>query len=284
MSLYQHIGVAVAFSPRLLPLLTEAAVRWPRLGKQLTLIHAGEFSEVKEAALHQAMAQAGIPVSTPIQWVTGAPDEAILRAVEQRDIDLLIAGALEKESALRYFLGSVAHNLVREAPCSLLLFTEPSTTPKQFRHIVAVTDYSEGSMVAFLKALRFAEQEGAERLFVVRVVPTFGEAMTISAGGRPLRPDAYEALSLAEEQALLQDFVDAAGHATVDVVPICIEGHTGFVAAQFARDQEADLLVMPSSSHQSHFFEKLFPSDMEWVLREIPCNLWVAREHMRLPR
>jgi hypothetical protein len=37
---------------------------------------------------------------------------------------------------------------------------------------------------------------------------------------------------------------------------------------------------MPSSSQTSHFFERLFPSDMEWVLREIPCNLWVARERL----
>ena len=40
----------------------------------------------------------------------------------------------------------------------------------------------------------------------------------------------------------------------------------------------AELLVMPSAGGSGHFFERLFPSDMEWVLREIPCTLWVIRD------
>src|SRR5690606_13816654 len=110
----------------------------------------------KEARLREAARAAGLPEDTPIHWMSGPPAEAILRAVEQQQVDLLMAGALEKEAPLRYYLGAVAHNLVREAPCSLLLFTEPRRTPEPFRRVVVVTDYSEGALVAFVKALRFA--------------------------------------------------------------------------------------------------------------------------------
>ncbi len=282
MSLYQHVGVAVAFSPRLEALLAEAALHGMRFGNRLSLIHAGAQTSEKERRLQEALRGAGLPEDTPLHWAPqGAPDEALLRVVEQQQMDFLLLGALEKERALRYYLGSVAHNLVREAPCSLLLLTDPSTTPEPFRRVVVVTDYSEGAVVALAKALRFATEEEAEVVHVVRVLSEYGEAMLLSEGVRRERAQAYQARSKAEEEALLADFVAAAGRHEVPIEAHLIEGRTGLVVARFVRDRQADLLVMPSANRFSHFFERLFPSDMEWVLREIPCNLWVARERLR---
>lgn len=281
MFLYQHLGVAVAFSPRLHALLAEAAFHAPHLAPRLSLIHAGAHAPEKEERFREALREVGLPEDTAILWSTGAPDEAILRAVEEHQVDLLLAGALEKERPLRYYLGSVAHNLVREAPCSLILFTEPSTEPEPLRRIVVVTDYSEGALVAFGKALRFAAREEAEVVHVIRVLSEYGEAMVLREGVRRERAQTYQRRTLAEEEALLADFVVAAGRHEVPIEAHVIEGHTGSVAAQFAREQRADLLVMPSASRHSHFFERLFPSDMEWVLREIPCNIWVARERLQ---
>ena len=50
------------------------------------------------------------------------------------------------------------------------------------------------------------------------------------------------------------------------------------MAATYAHDVDADLLVIPSERSHAGFLERIFPSDVEWVLREIPCNLWVVRE------
>ena len=283
MNLYQHVGVAVAFSPRLKALLAEAAFHGTRLGRRLGLIHAGAETPEKERRLREALGEASLPDETPIHWAPqGSPDEAILRVVEQQQMDLLMAGALERERPLRYYLGSVAHNLVREAPCSLLLLTDPSPAPEPFRRIVVVTDYSESAVVALAKALRFAAMEEAVEVevHVIRVLSQYGEAMLLSEGVRRERAQDYQARTTAEEEALLADFVVAAGRHEVPVEAHVVEGRTGLVVAQFVRQRQADLLVMPSSNRQSHFFERLFPSDMEWVLREIPCNLWVAREQI----
>ena len=283
MALYQHIGVAVAFSPRLHALLSEAAHHGLRFGDRLSLIHAGEETPEKAARFHEALREAGLPEDTPVHWAPGTPDEAILRVVEQQQIDFLMAGALERERALRYYLGSVAHNLVREAPCSLLLLTDPSPAPEPFRRIVVVTDYSESAVVALAKALRFAAMEEAVEVevHVIRVLSQYGEAMLLSEGVRRERAEHYHARTKAEEEALLADFVVSAGRHEVAVEAHVIEGRTGLVVAEFVRARQADLLVMPSANRNSHFFERLFPSDMEWVLREIPCNLWVARERLQ---
>jgi len=281
MSLYPHLGVAVAFSPRLRNLLAEAAAHWPRFSEKVSLLHAGPHSPEKEEALRDALRDAGLPIDTAIHWSpSGSPADAILRMVDQHQIDLLLAGALERERPLRYYLGSVAHNLVRHSPCSLLLLTEPSAEPKPFRDIVVVTDYSEAAAVAFARVLRFTVQNGADAVHVVRVLSQYGEAMILSEGVRRAHAEAYHARTKAEEKSLLADFVASAGVQGAPVEPHVLEGRTGVVIAQFVRETKADLLVMPSSSQTSHFFERLFPSDMEWVLREIPCNLWVARERL----
>jgi nucleotide-binding universal stress UspA family protein len=282
MKLYQHAAVAVAFSPRLEALLAEAAYHGTYFGQRLSLIHAGAQTAEKEERLRETLKEAGLPEETPIYWASGgSADEAILRVVDQQQIELLFAGAPERERPLRYYLGSVAHNLVREASCSLLLLTDPHPVPEPFRRLVVVTDYSEAAAVAFAKALRFATKEEAEAVHVVRVLSEYGEAMLLSEGVRRERAQDYHARTKNEEEALLTDFVVAAGHYEVPVEAHVIEGRAGPVVAQFVRDRQADLLVMPSAHRQSHFFERLFPSDMEWVLREIPCALWVARE--RLP-
>jgi nucleotide-binding universal stress UspA family protein len=280
MTLYRHLGAAVAFSPRLQALLAETAYRARMLASRLSLIHAGAHTAEKEAKLRAAMHMAGIAAETDIHWIPGTPDEAILSVVKAQNIDLLLAGALEKEQPLRYYLGSVAHRLVREAPCSLMLLTDPQVQPKPIRRIVVVVDYSEQSLISLTKAIRLAEQAEGEQIHVLRVLSQFGTAIVLSEGMRQERARTYQATTRAEETALLQDLVDAAGQSRVPVKTHCLEGHGGRVVADFARQQQANLLVMPSTNQHSHFFERLFPSDMEWVLREIPCNLWVVREKM----
>ncbi len=278
MTLYQNAGVAVAFSPRLGALLAEVACRASYLASTISLIHVGACTPEKEKKLRAALLEAGLPEDTAIHWAEGAPDDAIIRTIQAQQIDLLLAGALEREKTLRYFLGSVAHNLAREAPCALVLFTEPAARPEPMRQVAVFTDYSEGSLIALVRAIRFAEQEGAERVFVVRVLSQYGDAMVLADGVRREQASVYQEVNLREERALLQDFVDAAGRIDLPVEPHCLAGHPGQAVAEFVRKQAVDLLVMPTGGGFGHFFERLFPSGMEWLLRQLPCNLWVVRE------
>ena len=78
-----------------------------------------------------------------IHYEEGDPAEAILGALAREDIDMLVAGALEKEIVLHPFLGNVARRLVREANCSVMLFTHPEKKPKPLRRIVFIADHSQ---------------------------------------------------------------------------------------------------------------------------------------------
>jgi len=276
MQIYQHIAVAVRMSPRLSPLLAEAGRMAERLNARLSLIHIGQGDEGHEFG--QALEKAGLPPDTSVYHGRGSPAHAIIEVAEQRNVDLLIAGALEKERVFRYFLGSVARTLVREAECSLMLFTEPKLEPEPVRRIVVITDFSEMSMIALRKAIVLASKEPVEVIEVVRVHSRFGEAMAMSRGADQGEMAEYLGRTAAEEKSLLADFIDGAGYAPVEIRPVYLEGMAGAVAAKYAHQVRADLLVMPSERPHAAFLERIFPSDMEWVLREIPCNLWVVRE------
>lgn len=278
MNIYKHLAVAVALSPRLQPLLNETALQTRALSDHMSLIHVGTHDRRTESELRSALVTAGLPDDVPIIWKEGSADTALLDAATEHDVDLLVAGALERERGLKYYLGSVARNLVREATFSLLLFTRPRLDPVPLSRAVMVTDYSENSLIALVKLVRFAEAHQLETVYVVRALPDFGDAIVTSEGMRRDQERSFRRQSVSEEDARLRDFLDAVGGTTVPLLPKCLVGHSGYEVSSFAREQQADLLVMPSSNHKSRFFERLFPSDMEWVLREIPCNLWVARD------
>ena len=184
-----------------------------------------------------------------------------------------VAGALEKETALHPFLGNVARRLLRDANCSVLLFTHPEIKPKPLRKIVFVANYSDHAQQAFRQTLKLAEAEKCERLYAVRVYTTFDEvraAMFVDDGDGKPRPRSFE-----EEEAALEKFVLAAGDTSVPIEARCIRGNTGFAASDFVKSVEANLLVIPV--HKSETSAERLPNHLAWIGDVIPCNLWLIR-------
>jgi len=109
----------------------------PRGISQLTVLNAldvpgGEayppgFQEMAEAKARDSLAAwtevlkgADIPLVHPV-FDPGHPLPAILRVLESQDISLIIMGTQGKGFIKEIFLGSVAHNVSRLAPCPVLL-------------------------------------------------------------------------------------------------------------------------------------------------------------------
>src|SRR4029453_15112508 len=119
---YRSVAVASTFSPRFEQVLAEAKRIRDRFDSQLCLVYVGEKSEQTSAKFAEALAALLLPTDSPIHYEQGDPAAAILRAIERNDIDLLVAGALEKEVVLHPFLGNVARRLLREGHSSVILF------------------------------------------------------------------------------------------------------------------------------------------------------------------
>src|SRR5881396_2953756 len=179
---YKTIAVATTFSPRFKHVLAEAKRIRDRFGAELHLIYVGRRNQETPRKFNDVLAELELPADSPIHYEDGDPAEAILAALARENIDMLVAGALEKEVVLHPFLGNVARRLVREANCSVMLFTRPQAKPKPLRRIVFVADYSEHGLKALKTTLPLAEAESCHRLHVVRIITAFDEARA-SIGG-----------------------------------------------------------------------------------------------------
>ncbi len=109
----------------------------PRGISQVTLLHAlgvlgseaypPGFQEMAEAKARDSLASwtdslkgAGVPVVHPV-FEPGHPLPAILGLLKSQDISLIVMGTQGKGFIQEIFLGSVAHNVSRLAPCPVLL-------------------------------------------------------------------------------------------------------------------------------------------------------------------
>src|SRR5690349_17472335 len=135
---YRTIAVASTFSPRFIQVLSEAKRVRDRFGSALDLIYVGDQTDETVAKFQEVLQQLSLPADSRIHYQKGDPAESILRALTSQKVDMIVAGALEKEVALHQFLGNVARQLVREAPCSVMLFTHPDENPRPFGKIVFV--------------------------------------------------------------------------------------------------------------------------------------------------
>src|SRR5207253_8780907 len=147
-----------------------------RFSADLHLIYAGKQTEEIAKKFHDALAQLELPTDSKIHYEEGDPADAILRTLAREKIDMVVAGALEKEVVLHPFLGNIARRVVREAACSVMLFTRPEIKPKSLRRIVFVADYSEHGLQALKTTLALALAEACERLYVIRIITTFDQA------------------------------------------------------------------------------------------------------------
>src|SRR6266496_5286483 len=167
---YRTIAVASTFSPRFKQVLAEAKRIRDRFSADLHLIYVGDRDEETSKKFNDALAQLQLPADSPIHYEKGDPAQAILRALALHEINMIVAGALEKEVVLHPFLGNVARRLVQEAVCSVMLFTRPQAKPKPLRRIVFVADYSKHALQALKRTLLLASAESCERLYVIRII------------------------------------------------------------------------------------------------------------------
>jgi nucleotide-binding universal stress UspA family protein len=270
---FKTIAVASTFSPRFKQVLAEAKRMRERFPADLHLIYAGKRSEEAAIKFRDVLQELQLPADSTIHYEEGDPAGAILRTLTREKIDVIVAGALEKEVVLHPFLGNVARRLVREAQCSVMLFTKPAAKPKPLRRIVFVADYSSHGLEALKKTLPLAAAESCERLYVISIITTFDQARASISSGASKGKDsgAHD-----EEEEALEQFVLSAGATEVPIEVRCVRGNTGLVASDFVQSVNADLLVVPLQKKDGKGDQEI-PSNIAWITDVIPCNLWVIR-------
>jgi len=259
--LYRRVAVASTFSPRFQAVICEGDRLARRLDAPLTVIHGALASDEKVHRFRDAFTSIDRPTDTPVLWAeddSSPPADAILSACRRASVDLLLAGALERDNDHRFFLGGVARTLLQLAPCDLLLVTRPSEEETHFFHIVIEVDLSDPQVYALQKSLHIAQRMGAKKVTFISVITPFEEAASASRNARP--PDEDWLMEL------LDPLTGFDGEAEVRI----IRTTTGFGACDFVQEVSADLLIVITRSENG---ERRLPLHMDWLLQVIPTNV-----------
>lgn len=277
--IFNKIGLAITFSPNGLPLL-KTAVRLQKLFNcQLCLIHVGDKNPETESQINSLVEKTGISEeSFSLIWKKGEPSKSIITAASENGIDLLIAGALEKENVIKYYLGSVARTIMRESPCSVLILTNPGDEPKKFKKFCVSVDFTSLGESAVRKSYQFAKLENADEFVLVKEFEVPGLAITVYDSGSTDDTEKSKHEWQIEEEEKLKFFAKEMNLTGLDYTTVALFGKQGWEARNFVKNNGSDLFVIPSPPKKLKFFDKLFQHDIEFILSQLPCSLLIIRE------
>jgi len=126
-------------------------VEEPSLVERLMARGSEADVEAAERTLRDIAGEVDVPIELALE--TGNPVEAIQRTARVRQCDLIVTGVARDETLGRLLLGSTVEKLARESTLPILIVKKRPHRP--YQHIVAATDFSEGSRQAMNAARAF---------------------------------------------------------------------------------------------------------------------------------
>src|SRR5204863_789636 len=94
---YRSIAVAVTFSPRFHQVLAEANRVRARFDADLSMIYVGKCDAATTRRFAEAVVTLELPANSAVHYEEGDPATSILALARKLKVELLVAGALEKE-------------------------------------------------------------------------------------------------------------------------------------------------------------------------------------------
>ena len=277
---FKTIGIGVTFSPNLEANINEAARLALCFGSKLVLIHVGDASDKKsESFLKFLKPFESDGLKFEILFKSGDPVEVILSSTEEKNVDLLIIGALKKENFLKYYLGSIARKITRKANCSVLLLINPSKERVPCKHIVVNGLKDPKTKETVNTAFFVGHHLGADKITVVEEIDQDEVSVKVD-DDKSLRRSTLikERLRLREEARVKKILDTIPDELTKDLViksqPIF--GKRGYSIGHYAQVARADLLVMNAPAKMT-FWDRLFPHDIEHILTELPTDVLIVQ-------
>ncbi|TKB27479.1 universal stress protein [Desulfopila sp. IMCC35006] len=273
---FETIALVVTFSVSLSPLLSEAKHLADAFKAQLILISIDEQTPDRQTRLHQTCQKTGIGKEVRVIWPGGDPIVSLLGICKENMIDLLVLGALRRETALRYYLGSVARGLSRRAKCSLLLMTEPKIGGSTFGRIVTDCVDHRKTIPTLNTSFYFARLTGCHEMHIVKQVDQTGLAMAMSGDSTTGEQSAVKTQLFNDAEDAIREAIGHCQAGDIEVVKTVLLGRPGFMIRKYAEDCRANLLVINSPDSRYGLIDRIFPHDMEYILKQLPCNVLIV--------
>ncbi|TXE19146.1 universal stress protein [Psychroserpens burtonensis] len=277
---FKTIGIGVAFSPNLKANLYEAARLSLSFKSKLVLIHVGEKSrKKKEQILDIIQPFLKDNLSYDLVFKTGNPVDVILSVSEEKKVDLLILGALQKENFVQYYLGTIARKITRQANCSILLLIKPSVERIPCKHIVVNGLDNPKTKQTITTAYYLSHKLQSKKITIVEEITKQEIAVSVD-DDKSLRKYAIikERLKMREDSRINSIINEIPDDYKSNIVTKTqsIFGTRGYSIGHYAQFVRADLLVMNAPTKTS-FWDRLFPHDIEYILSELPTDVLIIQ-------
>lgn len=275
--MFQRLCLAFAFSPRAEALVSEA-VRLTRVfNGRLSVLHVGDCTLEEKSQIEQMVIRQGLTQTQfEILCEAGSPSKVILSVCKREKIDLLIAGALQKENIIKYYLGTIGRTILRKADCSVLMLTDPKEGDLAFNNIVTLAEDSPYVEQAINVSCLLAKAAGTKWIHIVRELKMYGLTLSAMEQNSEQEYDQQRHQLLKEEIDEVEKILCRVPHDEVKVNIKVISGKSGYELARFAEKKHADLLIVGAPERRFRFFDRLFRHDLEYIFADMPCNLLIV--------
>lgn len=205
-----------------------------------------------------------------LEAAVGFPHREILRKARAENVDLIVMGAHtrpEDVGASRYrsVVGSTMQKVAKGASCPVVIISRPCTTCwKLFSNIVIATDFSKAARSAFLWASKLAKEVNS-KLHIFHAVDLEADQSGLNKAQQDIEQRIAAAKTKIDKDYIsqLKDF----DNYTVEIW----EGTPYVEVLKFARDRQADLIVMAHHTREIDPEQALLGSTVEQVVLRSSC-------------
>lgn len=280
---FKRLLVGTDFSPRADVALQRAVQIAGEHGAALTLFHACDVDArndvrarklmvVAEETARRKIRSLSLPdrIAATVRVAAGKPFVELIRAAREERTELVVVGAHGKHFLKDLLLGTTAEKIVRKGDRPVLVVKQAAQRP--YRRVLVPVDFSKYSRRALKLALRLAPRA---QFHVLHVYQGF-EAQLRRAGVpeseivRQLRPLVKEAR---QKMAALLGGIDHGGKLIRQQL---WDGRAHHEITTVAKRLRAELVAVGTTGRTGLPYI-LLGSVAEHVLREVPCDVLVAR-------
>ncbi|WP_234387139.1 universal stress protein [Aquimarina sp. Aq78] len=278
---FNTILIGVAFSPNLKNNIFEAMRMVDFFDSKMIIVHVGEKTKEKEDNIKELISGFSDDDDEKVNviWKQGDPVTVIIETAKENKADLIMLGAIPREDFLKFYIGSIARKITRNAHCSVLLLIKPSEDLRPCNHIVVNGLKDEKTRQTILDSFEVAQNLGAQKLTIVEEISR-QEVKVIVEDDQSLLKDTLIKEQLAKKEDLrVQHILNDVPEDLKTGILIktqSIFGKRGYSIGHYAKVVAADLLIM-NAPQRTTFLDRIFLHDLEHILSELPTDVLIMR-------
>jgi nucleotide-binding universal stress UspA family protein len=269
----KNIGLSFSFSPFLESMLFEVKKLSGIFSAKVTFLHCGNITDEQKQHLRDLLFKTSFRDNEyTIAWQEGNVPKTIAMMAENEKVDLLVSGVIKKDSFIEFFSGSVARNIARHAHNSVLLIPDPDLNSRPIETVV-ISVHDEHPEKVIETGLLFAKKMQVKKIHIVKESVVKGSRHVFMRYYSEKDYYRMHEQIIETEHKYIRKLLEPYTPLEIDFSIKVLFGHSGIALVEYARQIKADLIVDAYPEFKVGILDRLFPHDIEYALKDLPCKL-----------